>query len=66
MIRHASQLRASVHNTPVRGLQLATGEHQVRLVNEALNMSKSFRLTIRPGQTVTRVEMLGDDDRVLP
>jgi hypothetical protein len=51
---------AFVGDTPVRGLQVAPGDHQVRLVDGELRTSKSFELTISPGQTVTRVETLGD------
>jgi hypothetical protein len=50
-----------VGNTPQRALRVAAGEHSVRLINEPLNMSKSFRVTIHEGETVTRVEMLNDD-----
>lgn len=48
-------------NTPQRALKVAAGEHSVRLVNEALNMSKTIRVTVRDGETVTRVEMLNED-----
>lgn len=51
---------AFVGDTPVRGLQVAPGTHEVRLVDGALRISKSFELTISPGQTLTRVETLGD------
>jgi hypothetical protein len=50
-----------VGNTPQRGLRVASGEHNVRLVNEPLNMSKTFHVTVRDGETVTRVEMLNED-----
>jgi hypothetical protein len=50
-----------VGNTPQRALKVVAGEHSVRLVNEPLNMSKSFRITIREGETLTRVEMLNED-----
>lgn len=50
-----------VGNTPQRALSLPVGDHNVRLVNEPLNMSKSFRVTIRDGETVTRVELLSED-----
>jgi hypothetical protein len=50
-----------VGNTPQRGLRVAAGDHSVRLVNEPLNMSKSFRIKIREGETLTRVEMLNED-----
>jgi hypothetical protein len=50
-----------VGNTPQRGLKVAAGEHSVKLVNEPLNMSKTFRVNVHDGETVTRVEMLNDD-----
>jgi hypothetical protein len=50
-----------VGNTPQRALKVAAGAHSVQLINEPLNMSKSFRITIREGETLTRVEMLNDD-----
>jgi hypothetical protein len=50
-----------VGNTPQRGLKVAAGEHSVKLVNEPLNMSKTFRVVVRDGETVTRVEMLNED-----
>jgi PEGA domain len=50
-----------VGNTPQRALRVAAGDHSVRLINEPLNMSKSFRITIREGETLTRVEMLNED-----
>jgi hypothetical protein len=50
-----------VGNTPQRALKVAAGDHSVRLINEPLNMSKSFRITIHEGETLTRVEMLNDD-----
>lgn len=50
-----------VGNTPQRGLRVASGEHTIRLVNEPLNMSKTFHVRVRDGETVTRVELLNED-----
>ena len=50
-----------VGNTPQRGLRVASGALDVRLVNEPLNMSKTFQVTVRDGETVTRVELLNED-----
>jgi hypothetical protein len=50
-----------VGNTPQRALHVAAGQHEVRLVNEQMSMSKKFRVVVREGETLTRVEMLTDD-----
>jgi hypothetical protein len=50
-----------VGNTPQRGLKLAAGRHHVQLVNDQLEMSKALDVTISPGQTVTRIEMLDEN-----
>lgn len=47
-----------VGNTPQLGMQIAPGEHQVRLVNGMFGMSKSFNVSVKAGERVTRVEML--------
>jgi hypothetical protein len=52
-----------IGETPVQALQVVPGNHRVRLVNEELNMSRSFHVTVQPGQTVSRVEMLRDHHR---
>lgn len=50
-----------VGNTPQRSLRVKAGEHEVKLVNEPLNMSKRFHVKVHEGETVTRVELLNDD-----
>lgn len=50
-----------VGNTPQRSLRVAAGSHSVRLVNEPMNMSKSFRIDVRGGETITRVEILQEE-----
>jgi hypothetical protein len=47
-------------HTPQRALRLPAGLHRVLLVNEQLDMSKLFEVTIQPGQVVTRVEILDE------
>ena len=47
-----------VGHTPQLGLNVPAGEHQVRLVNPMFAMSKAFRLKVRGGERITRVEML--------
>ncbi|HKP60172.1 MAG TPA: PEGA domain-containing protein [Polyangiales bacterium] len=48
-------------NTPQFRLRLSAGTHNVRLVNEPLHMSKTISVTIRDGETATRVETLAED-----
>lgn len=43
-----------VGTTPLRGLSVTPGEHQVRLVNTAFDMSKTFSVKVARGQRVTR------------
>jgi hypothetical protein len=50
-----------VGNTPQRALQLHAGHHTVRLVNETFAMSKTIDVTIAPGHTLKRVEVLDED-----
>jgi len=47
-----------VGHTPQLGISVQPGEHQVRLVNPMFAMSKAFKLKVRGGQRITRVEML--------
>jgi PEGA domain len=49
-----------VGNTPQLALELEAGRHSVRLVNEPLGMAKTFIVTIRSGEMVTKVENLID------
>jgi hypothetical protein len=46
--------------TPQRRINLAPGEHNVRLVNPAFAMSKTLHVRIAQGQQVTRREILED------
>jgi hypothetical protein len=47
-------------HTPQRALRLPAGLHRVLLVNDQLDMSKLFEVTISAGQVVTRVELLDE------
>lgn len=49
-----------VGHTPQLGLNVPAGEHNVRLVNNVFAMSKTFRLSVRNGERVTRVETLDE------
>lgn len=48
-------------NTPQLRLRLRPGEHSVRLVNTEFGMSRVFTVELGAGETLTRVEELGDD-----
>jgi hypothetical protein len=50
-----------VGNTPQPALRLRPGEHSVRLVNTDFGMSRVFTVELGAGETLTRVETLGDD-----
>lgn len=50
-----------VGNTPQLRLRLRPGEHSVRLVNTEFGMSRVFTVELGAGETLTRVEELGDD-----
>ena len=50
-----------VGHTPQLGLRVSAGKHRVQLVNEQMDMSKAFDVTIRAGQTLSRVELLDDN-----
>jgi hypothetical protein len=50
-----------VGHTPQLGLRVPPGRHHIQLVNEQMEMSKGFDITIRPGQTLSRVELLEDN-----
>lgn len=47
-----------VGTTPLLGVQLPPGEHNIRLVNSTFAMGKVLKVKLRPGERVTRVEML--------
>lgn len=49
-----------VGNTPQLALELEPGRHSIRLVNEPLGMAKTLLITIRSGETVTKIENLID------
>jgi hypothetical protein len=49
-----------IGHTPQYGLTLVPGTHNVRLVSEELEMSKSIDVDIEAGTTTTRVENLGE------
>jgi PEGA domain len=49
-----------VGNTPQFDLRLPAGKHSIKLVNEELGVSRTLTITIKPGETVTRVENLSD------
>jgi hypothetical protein len=44
--------------TPQRGIALAPGDHEVRLVNPAFRMKKTLRVQIAQGERVSRREIL--------
>lgn len=50
-----------VGHTPQLALRVAAGKHHILLVNEQMDMSKAFDVTVSAGQTVSRVELLDDD-----
>jgi hypothetical protein len=47
-----------IGQTPKPSLSIKPGRHRVKLVNEPMELSKSFVVYIRPGQVVTRSENL--------
>jgi serine/threonine-protein kinase len=53
--------------TPVSALQVSAGTHRVQLINAGLQMTKTFEVYVRPGETVTRIEALdGQADKPEP
>lgn len=49
-----------VGNTPQMGLSLSPGSHSIRLVNQQMGLSKTFSVSIKPGQMVTKIVDLVD------
>jgi serine/threonine-protein kinase len=47
-----------VGNTPQRALQLSAGRHKIKLTNPDLGLSKTIRIKIKAGETVTKIETL--------
>jgi hypothetical protein len=44
-----------VGNTPQANLQLNAGRHKIKLVNESMGYTRTFEITLKPGQTLTKV-----------
>jgi len=49
-----------VGNTPQRALQLSAGRHKIKLTNPELGLSKTIRIKIKAGETLTKIETLTD------
>jgi hypothetical protein len=47
-------------NTPQPALQLSPGNHQIKLLNQPMGLSKSFSISIKAGQMVTKVLNLAE------
>jgi hypothetical protein len=47
-------------NTPQPNIQLSPGNHKVQLVNQPMGLSKSFSVTIKAGEVVTKVMNLAE------
>ncbi|HKU38139.1 MAG TPA: hypothetical protein VJR89_08330, partial [Polyangiales bacterium] len=47
-----------VGHTPLLGLPLSAGSHKIRLVNPTLGGSKTFKIRLKAGQTLTKVVKL--------
>jgi hypothetical protein len=47
-------------NTPQPNLQLSPGNHKVQLVNQPMGLSKSFSITVKAGEVVTKVMNLSE------
>jgi hypothetical protein len=45
-------------DTPIEGLALEAGVHEVRLLNARERIARAFKVTIRPGRTLRRVLLL--------
>jgi hypothetical protein len=42
-------------NTPQMAIQLAPGNHKVKLVNQPMGLSKTLSVTVKNGETVTKI-----------
>jgi hypothetical protein len=49
-----------VGHTPQMGLPLSAGRHTIKLVNPAMSLSKTLSITIHGGETVKKIETLGN------
>lgn len=49
-----------VGNTPQPNLQLSAGRHKLQLVNQPLGLSKTLTVTVKTGETVTKVINLAE------
>jgi hypothetical protein len=47
-------------NTPQPNLQLSAGSHKVQLVNQPMGLSKTFSITVKAGEVVTKVMNLAE------
>ena len=47
-----------VGDTPIEGFKLSAGPHRLRLVNPDRGLSKTLRVTIRAGRTVSKIIQL--------
>lgn len=47
-------------NTPLMGVPLSAGTHQIELVNPSLGMTKKFEIEVAPDEVVTRVVTLDE------
>ena len=48
-----------VGHTPQMGLTLSAGKHSIKLTNPSMGLTKKLSVTIRPGETVKKIETLG-------
>jgi hypothetical protein len=44
-----------VGNTPLMGIPIPSGKHNVTLVNPTFGMRKSMSVSVRPGETITKI-----------
>jgi serine/threonine-protein kinase len=44
-----------IGNTPQMNLQLAAGTHTIKLVNPEFGLQKAFKISIKPGKTLTKI-----------
>jgi hypothetical protein len=49
-----------VGHTPQMGLPLSAGHHTIKLVNPAMSLSKTLSVTIHGGETMKKIETLGN------
>jgi hypothetical protein len=47
-------------HTPLRGAEVAAGKHTLKLTNPGMNMSKTLSISVVAGQTLTKIETLGE------